>query len=51
MGIIFLYILSRLTTAMPTCDTIRDLRCSLPNKCGKDPLSDEDEYLCKLKYY
>ena len=40
--------LFRLTTDVPSCSTIRDLRCTLSNE--EDSLSDEDEYLCKLRY-
>ena len=49
MDIIFLDMLFKLTTDMPRSVTIRDSRCTLPNKYGEDPLADEDEYLCKLK--
>ena len=36
----------RLTTDVPSCSIIGDLRCTSSN--GEDSLSDEDEYLCKF---
>ena len=48
--IVFLDMLSRLITDVPSFITRKDLRCSSSNKYEEDPLSDEDEYLCKLKY-
>ena len=50
VDIIFHYVLFRSTTDVPSCSTIRDLRCTSSNKYEEDPLFDDDEYLCKMKY-
>ena len=42
--------LCRLSTELHSCSTIRDLRYLSSNEHEETSLSDEDEYLCKLKY-